>query len=41
MDDTRSVNKYLSEKYLQTITDLGISSFINSKDVGASSDTAK
>ena len=33
MDDTESVNAYLKKKYSQTITDLGISSFISAQDL--------
>ena len=33
MDDTESVNAYLKKKYSQTITDLGISSFISSPEL--------
>ena len=35
LDDAQSVNRYLRQKYLQTITDLGISSFITSQDFGS------
>ncbi|MCK9181297.1 MAG: phosphoenolpyruvate--protein phosphotransferase [Fibrobacteraceae bacterium] len=38
LDDAQSVNRYLRQKYLQTITDLGISSFITSHDVKDSLD---
>ena len=30
--DTESINRYLKRKYLQKITDLGISSFITSQE---------
>ena len=35
LDDAQSVNRYLRQKYLQTITDLGISSFNTSQDFGS------
>jgi phosphotransferase system enzyme I (PtsI) len=37
MDDTESINAYLKKKYSQTITDLGISSFISSGDLDGDS----
>lgn len=40
-DDADDVNHYLKEKYLQTITDLGISCFINSDNVRTPSDSLK